>query len=204
MKRWMQKIFVAMIAVLTLGLYIPQPPVDLDHDSSKGEIQSKSGTENKVHAEATVYEPPPVELESADAIDEPVDFAFMIKEQAKQQAEMKLGPRIASRIDVDFNRDILPEIETVLDTLITKAGDENAAYYSITEEPASGFGEMIFNVYDERSQEDIARFHVRRDNRPQEGYWFNFHYHLNDDHFETHHTLGDIYWDKNTPPKWMA
>ncbi|WP_310794657.1 YpjP family protein, partial [Bacillus safensis] len=24
------------------------------------------------------------------------------------------------------------------------------------------------------------------------------------DGFQTHHELGNIYWDKNTPPSWMS
>ncbi|WP_217587685.1 YpjP family protein [Lentibacillus saliphilus] len=215
MKRWMQKIFVALIAVLTLGLYIPQSPLTVDHDEHKGEVSSKTGSEKSVRAnhiedaghtaqalprtESTEALQPTSGLQDANEL-----FARSIVNEAKTQTITKLGPKIADRIDLDFTTDILPKIEEVLDGLLQEAGTENIPYYSITEQPTGGLGEMIFNVYDERTKEDIARFHVRRDNRPQEGYWFNFHYHLQDDNFENHHTIGDVYWDKNTPPNWMA
>src|SRR5699024_12744030 len=87
---------------------------------------------------------------------------------------------------------ILPEIENVITHMLTDMEDE-APYIGITEKPSTGYGERIFNIYDYRTQRDIARFDVRRDNRPQDGYWFNFHYHLGDDNFEKHYEIGEIY-----------
>ena len=62
----------------------------------------------------------------------------------------------------------------------------------------------IFHVYNRLTGEDLLRFHVRRDHPPQDGYWFNFHYHTAEDGFQSHHELGSIYWDRNTPPDWMS
>src|SRR5690625_8049881 len=58
--------------------------------------------------------------------------------------------------------------------VITEAGEEVINYYGISEFPAKGYGERIFNVHDYRSGTDVARFDVRRENRPGEGYWFHF------------------------------
>ncbi|MEH7388569.1 YpjP family protein, partial [Bacillus sp. JJ1521] len=74
----------------------------------------------------------------------------------------------------------------------------------ISEQPSGGNGEKIFHIFDNTSGKDIVRFHVRKDHPPQDGYWFNFHYHTHHDGFQTHHALGDIYWNKNTPPKWLS
>lgn len=95
--------------------------------------------------------------------------------------------------------EILPKIEEVVTDLLVNAGDEEVPYLEITEEPTAGYGEKIFNVYNQRTKEEIARFHVRRDKRPGEGYWFNFHYHLKDDQFVKHHQIGEVFWEKNTP-----
>ncbi len=62
----------------------------------------------------------------------------------------------------------------------------------------------MFNIYDEQTGKDLIRFHVRTENRPGEGYYYNFHYHTAEDQFATHHNLGDVYWSKNTPPKWLS
>ena len=47
--------------------------------------------------------------------------------------------------------------------------------------PAGGNNEKIFHVYDTKTGNDLLRFHVRRDHPPQDGYYFNFHYHRFDD-----------------------
>ncbi|MED4798110.1 YpjP family protein, partial [Priestia megaterium] len=51
---------------------------------------------------------------------------------------------------------------------------------------------------------DLIRFHVRRENPPKDGYWFNFHYHAAADNFQKHYDLGKIYWNRNMPPKWFS
>ena len=127
----------------------------------------------------------------------------LLAAQAKEKALTKFGPRISGSIEQEFTDLILPQIESVLGSILNESG-ESYTYYSIAEEPAGGYGERIFNVYDELGKKNIAKFHVRRDNRPLEGYYFNFHYHLSSDSFKEHHQIGDIYWNKNMPPKWMA
>jgi hypothetical protein len=185
MNLWMRKIAVALIAILTLGLYTP---TYLIADEENNEVISPK--ENDTHDLAVKFH----------STDETVGISSLT-EKAREQSLAKFGPRISEKVENEFNQVILPNIEQALESILV---NEEVTYISITEQPSKGFGERIFNVYNELTNEDIAKFHVRRDNRPLEGYWFNFHYHLKEDNFEAHHTLGEIYWDKNTPPKWMS
>ncbi len=54
----------------------------------------------------------------------------------------------------------------------------------------------IFNITNSQTGSDLIRFHVRTEKRPQEGYYYNFHYHSAEDDFMAHNNLGDIYWEK--------
>lgn len=99
---------------------------------------------------------------------------------------------------------ILPNIEKAIKEVMDQYDDNDLRYLTITERPTGGHSERIFHIYDGKKQHDVIRFHVRRDHPPKEGYWFNFHYHTYHDKFQKHHTLGAIYWAKNTPPKWMS
>lgn len=194
MKIWLRKLFVVLIACMTLGLYIP--PISIETDAESNEVDTpKEDTQNDV---ITTLSHESIQENASDYVIE------TLTDKAKDQAYSKLGPRIAKQIENEFMNEILPNIESVLQTILTEAGEEELQYVSITEKPQHGYGERIFNVYDYRTNKDIARFHVRRDNRPLEGYWFNFHYHLSNDGFEEHHEIGEVYWDKNTPPKWMS
>ncbi|QKY71753.1 hypothetical protein Len3610_15470 [Lentibacillus sp. CBA3610] len=201
MKLWMQKIFVAIIAVITLGLYIPEFDADAEAEQKKEEVDADSKTD--------VTESDEPAIQTADLpefhVELPVfDPMLVLSEKATEQAMLKMGPRIANKVEDELQEDILPKIEEALHHILKETATEDFQYYSITEQPSQGFGERIFNIYDERNGKDIARFDVRREKRPAEGYWFNFHYHVSSDGFEKHHDIGEIYWDKNIPPKWMA
>lgn len=200
MKLWMKRISVFLITIMTLGLYTP--PVYLDTEASNDEFSTeKSNTSDEITAPT---------LDVADEIDysqesDITDYIInSMTKQAKEQTIAKLGPRIANQIEPDMTAMILPNIEEVLQKILAEAGEDQINYYGISEQPSSGYGEKIFNIYDYKTKTDIARFDVRRDNRPGEGYWFNFHYHLSGDNFVEHHQIGEIYWNKNMPPKWMA
>lgn len=199
MKLWMRKITVVLVTIMTLGLYVPPLALDVDADENKDALASNPESFND--AGLTVTEA--IENEPLPDNDENY-FIQTLTEKAKEQTITKLGPRITEKIDDDFFHDILHNMEDVVQTILADAKEEDAQYIGITEHPSNGFGEKIFNIYDYRTHKDIARFHVRRDNRPLEGYWFNFHYHLSNDGFEEHHEIGEVYWDKNVPPKWMA
>lgn len=206
MKKWLNKLVVVVVAIMTLGLYIPPIPFTPNADENKANVSAKS-TETG-HEQQVVSETFDDEIVSADvAIKEQVHSELLIDEMtesAKAQTLTKLGPRIANEITDEVTTEILPEMEEVIRTILLELDEDEVAYYGITEKPTDGYGEKIFNIYDYRTKEDVALFHVRRDNRPLDGYWFNFHYHLNSDNFEKHHEIGNIYWDKNIPPKWMG
>ncbi|GIO26623.1 YpjP family protein [Ornithinibacillus bavariensis] len=189
MNRWMRKIAVALIAVLTFGLYTPTYLI-ADENNNKEVISPEDSNRGNVAV-----------LPIRQEAQEETDIIRTLTEKAKQQSLKKFGPKISEKVEDEFMEVILPNIELALKSIVK---EDEAAYISITEQPSNGYGERIFNLHNEQTNQDIAKFHVRRDNRPQEGYWFNFHYHVMEDNFEQHHALGEIYYDKNTPPKWMA
>ena len=203
-KLWMRKATAVLVAIVTLGLYVP--PMHIDASTTKQVSENENINENRAPVgEWRQEEESSLEQEERDDEEKSSDYYInMITYQAKEQAVSKLGPKIASKVEDDFNSTILPKIEEVLSTILADAGENQVPYYAISEQLNPGYGEKIFNVYDARTKKDIARFDVRRDKRPDEGYWFNFHYHLSEDGFEKHHQIGEIYWDKNTPPKWMS
>jgi len=213
MKQWMKKVSAIFITVLTLGMYIPpailstNAETDKDNLASKADydkrnIESTEDVEKNGEMDVDIHLPPVDKLDEP-SLTESETIIQAITEQAKTQSIDKLGPKIAHQIEDEFTMMILPEIEDVITHLLADMEDD-APYIGITEKPSTGYGERIFNIYDYRTQRDIARFDVRRDNRPQDGYWFNFHYHLGDDNFEKHYEIGEIFWNKNTPPKWMS
>ncbi|GAB4071955.1 YpjP family protein [Barrientosiimonas marina] len=198
MKLWMRKISVALIAFITLGLYVPGSPADVQADPGKETADShKTSSERADHDEQPA-------LTATMPVNTPEDPVQDLHDKAREQALLKMGPRIVTKVEDDFEADILPKMEEALDTIFDGTEARTVEHYHLTKQPSSGFGERIFDIYDDRSKEAVARFDVRRENRPMEGYWFNFHYHVKSDGFTEHHAIGEIYWDKNKPPKWMA
>ncbi|GGB46593.1 hypothetical protein GCM10011409_25180 [Lentibacillus populi] len=205
MKLWIRKIAAICITIMTLGMYIPPAYLHTDAEESKEAVSPKTDV-NKA-----VTEPVAAKTETLDTLDNEIDeevtddlFISEIIDRAKEQTITKLGPRIIGQVEDEFETVILPNIEEVIKMILTEGGEDELPYYAITEQPSQGFGERIFNLRDYRMKKDVAKFHVRRDHRPLDGYWFNFHYHLSNDNFEKHYEIGEIYWDKNTPPRWMA
>lgn len=200
MAHWGRKVFVVLISVLTLGLYIP-PTYVTTEAAKNNEVASDDHLKEGTIVEDTLPEKPDY---THPAFDVEEDHIQTIMEQAKEQTLIKMGPRIIEKVDEDMTEEILPKIEEIVETILQQVDQNELIYYEISEEVASGYGEKIFNLYNHHTKEEIARFHVRRDKRPKDGYWFNFHYHLKDDNFTTHHSIGEVYWEKNTPPKWMS
>lgn len=201
MKMRLKKILFSFIAVITLGMYIPPTVINTNTHSSDSDTQEKK---DSISSKITIEHPPSIQ-EQPDTYDPPIQRTYMdqLVEEAKVQTIKKLGPRISSQIETEFDHLIFPVMDNTIKSVISKLGDE-PVFFSITEQPSKGLGERIFHLYDEKNRRDIAKFHVRRDLKPLEGYWFNFHYHLYNDQFEEHYDLGNIYWDKNVPPKWMT
>lgn len=201
MKLWMRRLTIIMMSIITLGAYIPPlewNDEEKDTELPEGDKQSVDHAFDEVSDSSYEIE----EEEDLWSIDEYIDNMTV---QAREQMLSKLGPKIVNRVEDNLLEDILPQMEEVISSIYDSQSESGEPpNLSITEHPGTGYGEKIFHIYDEDAATDVVRFHVRRDMKPKQGYFFNFHYHLKEDGFEEHHTLGDVYWDKNTPPKWMA
>jgi hypothetical protein len=196
MPKWLRKSLVVMITVLSFGMVTPSQAAwleELSQDSGlkRDVVESKPQTDDH-HLNSIANIPTREQI-----IDE-------ILVQAESYAYQKFGSKIKPVIEDEFKEVILPEIEKVIEEVTLKIPEQNLQYLNISEFPSGGLSERIFHIQNELNGEDIIRFHVRRDNPPQQGYWFNFHYHTYLDGFQNHHTIGSIYWNKNTPPKWMS
>jgi hypothetical protein len=195
MRLWLKKLSVVLITFMTFGTFIP--PTYLDGKASDLEVivNETENSQIKQTTELTI---------NKEQVDVHEQFVSYVSYQAKVQSLQKFGPKITKVVGDEFLNVILPNIEMVINNLANKANEEDLLRFEVTESPASGYGEKIFHIYDQQTNKDVARFHVSRINHPTEGYSFNFHYHLQDDKYERHYNLGEIYWDKNTPPKWTS
>ncbi len=186
---------------MTLGLYVPAINLDAHTESDNKEVEAPKKQADTNSSEQTYDHTTPlfdtVEIPESRPIDQ-------IITQARHTTIEKLGPRILSKVDQEVQQEILPLMDHVVATLIEDYLLDDQDRILLIEQAIPGYGEKIFDLYHEGKDEIIAKFHVRRDNRPLEGYWFNFHYHTIEDHFETHYPIGEVYWSKNTPPKWMG
>jgi hypothetical protein len=199
MPKWLRKAFVVMVTILTFGLVTP--PQSFLLDEAHAEKLPKKDTIDANTPERFMSEAS-LQLEQ----EETSERERMIKrlvDSAEEKSYLKFGAKIKPVIEDEFKDIILPNIEKVISTVAEQYEEENLRNLEITEQPGGGNSEKIFHIVDKEINQDIIRFHVRRDNPPQEGYWFNFHYHTFHDHFQEHYVLGSIYWDKNTPPKWL-
>lgn len=193
---WFRKSLVILVSVLTFGLVTPTDLAWLaDADSLK---ESKKGIVEEEHVPYPSDQQP---SELADRFNRKT-FISDIVDKAEENAYVKFGEKINPKIGDEFKIVILPKIEETINTIANQFPDEKLKQLTITEQPSAGRAEKIFHIFDTLSGNDIIRFHVRQENPPLEGYWFNFHYHTYHDSFATHYDIGKIYWDKNTPPQW--
>lgn len=196
--QWLRKLFVILVTIFTFGLVTPSFALDNNFDEAKSQ---KRDIEN--HSDSHAIEQ--LQLATLDVPKLTVQEQFLIDtvQKAEQQSMQKFGTRIKPVIETEFREVILPKMEEAIVEIATELPEEDVSNLRVTELPGGGSSEMIFNIVDEKTNKDVVRFHVRKDHPPQEGYWFNFHYHTFADSFQSHHDLGSIYWDKNTPPKWL-
>lgn len=201
MKLWIRKIFVAIVTIITLGIYVP--PIDLhaENDSSKDSenifdnlYTNQPKLERDISPDSTL-------VRTLDPVEEHLQS---LSEEAEKQLKVKLGSKILSEIEEDVFEEIYPRILEVIEETVRSLDENKLSYLRITENPSGGIAERIFNVYDQETSRILLKFHVRRDQRPLEGHWFNFHYHVFDDRFEKHYEIGEIYWAKNDPPQWLS
>ena len=199
MKKWLQKTIVVLVALLTFGAILP------DHEiwtnlQEKG--QSKHSEDPSRISDYDIGLDEPVYVEDGDGYSSQSDDSLVI--MAKEMAYTKFGTKIGPVIGDEFDEVIFPKIEEAIQMTLLQSEDLHKRKLAISERPAGDYAEKIFNVYDLDTRKDLIRFHVRTEKRPQDGYFFNFHYHVANDGFVTHHSIGDIYWSKNTPPKWLS
>ncbi|MBA4537791.1 YpjP family protein [Bacillus aquiflavi] len=196
MNRWIRKTFVVLITILTFGIVTPSQAFYTDVNVNKTQKRNAFEATSSKNQQTQQLQTEEAKLDKVDLV------AQMIKE-AEEQSYRKFGNRILPVIKDEFQEMILPNIEVAIKNITTQYPEEALSSLTISETPSGGDGEKIFNIIDNDTGKDIIRFHVRKDRPPQAGFWFNFHYHTHHDNFQTHHDLGSIYWDKNTPPKWM-
>ncbi|MCG1023153.1 YpjP family protein [Sutcliffiella horikoshii] len=195
MPKWLKKSLVVLITALTFGTV--SPPAYLTVDDQKDDSTFGDFTNKDFNYSANYIEPIEQEL-TKEA------FLSFAKEQAEIQSFTKFGSRIGPKIQDEFKDIIFPKMEEVINELATEHPEEELNNLTISENPTGGDSEKIFHIYHAQTGKDLIRFHVRKDHPPLEGYYFNFHYHTYHDEFQGHHTLGSIFWAKNTPPKWLS
>jgi hypothetical protein len=212
MLRQVKRGLVISSALLTFGLFVPS--IDFVRDVQAEEPQKTQGESNENPLIYQVNEDSydlfgdvlPAKTEqyihrnasSADVIND------YIMKQAAEQSMLKFGTVISEKINMPFEEQILPRLDSVLRETTETLSDKDWEQIKMSTSPSAGLGEKIFHLYNEETREDIFRFHVRRDQPPKQGYVFNFHYHTYLDKHEKHHTIGNIHWGKDMPPRWNS
>ena len=196
MKRWMYKTLAITVAFLTFGIITPNHEIWTS-------LEQLDDQKN-----AVIYEPSTNDVANSYQLDElieqPENHLASILSNAKEQSYIKFGSKISPVIGEEFNTMIYPKMVEAIEMTVAQLDDDTIQHLAITESPSGDYSEKIFNIYNVDNRKDIIRFHVRTENRPLEGHYYNFHYHLEQDNFVTHYNLGEIYWSKNTPPKWLS
>jgi hypothetical protein len=199
LQKWIRKSFVVLVSILTFGLITP--PLDFLNENVSAKSSAESdGIESLLTMGTTDRAP----LSFPDKLSEKEKFIEGMMKKAEIQSFQKFGTKIKPVIEDEFRDVVLPNIEKALEEVAGQFPEEDLVHLTISEQPGAGLSEKIFHIKNQLTSEEIIRFHVRRDNPPKAGHWFNFHYHTYHDQFHDHYQLGSIYWDKNMPPKWMS
>lgn len=197
MKSWLQKSLIISVALLTFGAISPNHIIWdnlLDERSQNGSHSAENNDK------AYTYD----WVDPSEYYDTGQSFLHEAYKSAEEQSFLKFGSRIGPVIEDEFKTAILPNIQQAIDMHLAGADTDTLRRLAISEKPSGDHSEKIFHIYDTTTNKDAIRFHVRTEKKPLEGYFFNFHYHVEEDNFQQHIALGDIYWSKNTPPKWLS
>lgn len=197
MKKWLYKSLVVSVALLTFGMITPNHEIWANFDEERG-IKSALDRQDDNQI-SSAYQ-----LDDILIAEQPQPTIDTFVEAAKEQAYLKFGTRIGPVIEDEFETKIFPKIGEAIAMTVDRLGHDTLTNLSITEKPSGEYSEKIFHIVDKDAKKDVIRFHVRTENRPFEGFYYNFHYHTFEDNYQTHYDLGDIYWSKNTPPKWLS
>jgi len=219
MPQWLKKTLVTLVAVLTLGTVVPT--VNYHSDNNRPNRYGNDGARTRSEAEPIVL----VQTKEADAqeaekrSDESwaaiaaqcetkdemlAELERFTMKEAETQGIQKFGDNIAEVIGETYKKEIVPKFAKAVTSLGAMTDTETLRHLAVSHNPASGTGERIMHLYDERTGKEWVKFHVRRDHPPLDGYYFTFHYHVEDDNFQNHYEVGKINWGKNTPPNWTA
>ncbi|MFC5603408.1 YpjP family protein [Sporosarcina koreensis] len=200
MKKHLQNIIIALVAVLTLGVISPNHEIWTNlqpkNDARTADIPTSSKHDLRLGLEDSIFE--------RESFEQHLSVEEVLFQPAKELAYLKFGSKIGPVIQSEFDKNIFPKIEEVIQNAVVSTGGLENRMLSITEYPSGDYAEKMFHVSDKNENKDLIRFHVRTEKRPLDGYFYNFHYHTAEDGFNVHHSLGDIYWSKNTPPKWLS
>jgi len=192
MNKWIRKSFFVMVSILTFGLVTP---TQLMNNVNAEKPSNQATASDSFVQSANIMEESNFDREK---------FMSELKKQAENQSYQKFGTKIKPVIENEFRTIILPNIEKAIEETAAHYPEEDLKNLSISEQPSGGHSEKIFHIKNSLTNKDILRFHVRRDNPPQAGHWFNFHYHSYHDDFQSHNQIGSIFWAKDTPPKWLS
>lgn len=196
MKNWsgiLKKSLVVGLSVLSFGLISPSQYQDWYEGNSVKENKT-----NPLIGQNHYDDSESISLFSQS------DFLSYAMLRAEEQSFEKFGDRIGPYIKDEFYTNVLPQMEYILEQFSSEFPEEKLLNIAISENPSGGLSEKIFHLYDRETNKDLIRFHVRRENPPGEGHWFEFHYHTYKDNFDSHHSMARIYWSKDTPPKWVS
>lgn len=195
MKSWIQKTLVIAVALLTFGVISPNHTIWESILDERPVQKSIASTQSQLTYAVDLPEVPPVTSST---------FIEGAVSQAKEQSLVKFGTRVGPVIAHEFDTVIFPKIQEAIEMTLLDMDNDRLQSFAISENPSGAHSEKIFHIFDTTTGADIIRFHVRTDRKPQDGYYFNFHYHTASDQFIKHYSLGDIYWSKNMPPKWLS
>lgn len=216
MPKWLKKAFVTLVTVVTLGTVVPSintvPRENPKTPNLDVQEQSKPlGSQEQRYDVVIETKETRRKKNWATIVTETQDQDQLLSllsnyaaEEAKEQGIKKFGQTIENKIGDTYTKAIVPKFGEAVTSFVKNADYETLINLNVSHNPAAGSGERILHIFDERTGEDLIKFHVRRDHPPLDGYWFNFHYHTAADNFQNHYEIGKIYWDKNMPPGWMA
>lgn len=197
MKKWITKSLAITVAFLTFGLITPNHEIWANFEEP---ILKKSAV--------NVYEPSTNDISDTYQLDELIVGEISPLENlligAKEQSYIKFGQKITPVIADEFEEIIFPKMSKAIEMTLASFPKDKVYQLAISNSPSGDYKEKIFNVYDTKSGKDVLRFHVRLENRPFDGHYYNFHYHTYEDQFTAHFDLGEIYYSKNQPPKWLS
>ncbi len=198
--KWLQRLIVGFVALVTLGAI---PPT---HDIWSTLLTDLEALKKDTHDQQQVkpVENPEYVVQLEADLPTKEESLQRLFEGAYEQSYIKFGKKVGPVIQSSFDEEIYPNLQRVMTDYYKPYSAEDLAYFKVTDRPAGEHSERIFHIYDERTKEQTFYFHVRTENRPKEGYYYNFHYHTAADEFQTHHDLAHLFWSKNQPPKWMS